>query len=344
MAFRDIIGHERALATLRASLERGQLHHGYLFGGPDGVGKELVARTLAQAANCESGGLDPCGSCAQCRKIGSRNHPDILWVMPEAEQVARGWAGRADFDGTPSREIKIAQIRQLQDRLVLRRLEARRRFAIIVSAEAMNQQAQNALLKTLEEPPADTTLVLVSASPNALLPTIRSRCARLAFGPLPVDAVAAQLQRVSKVDAGTARLCASLAGGSLGAALQLDPATFERRRELIRRNEALQPGDARAALAFAQDFGDEREKAQVNLALLAAWYRDIASAAAGAAGEALVNADLEELAVAASQRLGASEALRRAELCAATRDTLRGNASPRLQLEQLALRFVFPQA
>lgn len=344
MGFSDIIGHERAVATLKAALQKDQLHHGYLFGGPDGVGKELVALTLAQAANCERNDGEACGECGQCRKIAGRNHPDVVWVLPEAEQIARRWAGRADFSGTPSREIKIAQIRQLQDRLVLRALEARRRFVILVSAESMNVQAQNALLKTLEEPPPATTLILVSAAPNALLPTIRSRCARIGFGPLPREAVSAILQRTQKLDPESAGLVAALADGSLGAAKRLDAKALQRRRELLERVEGLAPRDARGALAFASDFGEDREKAALNLELLAAWYRDVASVASGADDAALINSDLGELARSSASRLTAAEALRRAELCASTRNALRGNASPRLQFEKLALRFVFPQA
>ncbi len=344
LGFADIIGHERVLASLQAALQKDQLHHGYLFGGPDGVGKELVALTLAQAANCERNDGDACGDCGQCRKIAGRNHPDVAWVLPEAEQIARRWAGKADFDGTPSREIKIAQIRKVQDRLVLRTLEARRRFVIIGRADAMNVQAQNALLKTREEPPAGTTLILVTASPNALLPTIRSRCARIGFGPLPREAVASRLQKTSKLDAATASLVAALAGGSFGAAEQLDTKALQRRQELLGRLEALKPGDARAALAVASDFGEDREKAAVNLEVLAAWYRDVASVAGGADATMLINADLAGLARDSASRIGAAEALRRAEQCAATKNALRGNASPKLQLEKLTLRFAFPQA
>jgi len=343
MAFKDIVGQERAITALTSALKSGQVHHGYLFGGPDGVGKELAARTLAQAANCEQNDGDACGQCGPCRRIATRNHADVLLLLPEADQVARGWAGRADFEATPSREIKVAQVRWLGDRLAYKALEARRKLALILRAEAMNAQAQNALLKTLEEPPRDTTLVLVSAAPHALLPTIRSRCLMLAFTPLPLDFVAERVMREKKVDRATAHLCATLAGGSLGAALALDLDSLSRRHELLERLESLSAGDARAALAFAADFAPDRAAAEAHLGLVSAWYRDVAALASGGNEQMLVNSDLLDLARRSGATHGALEALRRIRLCETAKAALNGNASPRLQMEQAALRFVFPE-
>jgi DNA polymerase-3 subunit delta' len=344
MSFSTILGQDRAVATLRAALSRGQLHHAYLFGGPDGVGKERCARTLAQAANCERNDGDACGACGACRRIAGRNHADVLLILPEAEQVARGFAGRADFEGTPSREIKIGQIRKLQERLSLKALEARRKFALLLSVEAMNTQAQNALLKTLEEPPSDTTLVLVSAAPYALLPTIRSRCLPLAFAPLPLSLVAARVVAEKKTDPESARVCAALSGGSLSAALALDPATMGRRKALVARIESLLPGDARGALSFSAEFAEDRAQAEVHLDLLSVWYRDVAAAASGAPPEALVNVDLGDWVQASARRHCVPEALRRIELIERTKASLRANAQPRLQMEQLVLRFLFSAA
>jgi DNA polymerase-3 subunit delta' len=345
MTFAQILGQERAISSLTSALQRGQLHHAYLFGGPDGVGKELTARVLAMAANCERADGDACGECGPCKRILGRNHPDVVLVLPEAEQIARGWAGRADFSGgKASRDIKISQIRQLQERLSLKALEARRKMAIILDAEAMNPQAQNALLKTLEEPPEATTIILVSSAPNALLPTIRSRCLKLTFGPLPLEMVAERVASERKIDMATARLCAALAGGSLGGALALDPAALAKRQELLTRLEALKPGQARGALRLAEDLGSDKTGAEALLDLVEAWYRDIAVLGSGASTEGLINRDLAQLATETARRLGPTEALRRIELCRAARTTLRFNASPRLQTEQLLLRFLFRDA
>src|SRR5512133_886835 len=192
MPFSEVIAQERALSSLRSALRRGTLHHAYLFGGPEGVGKARVARLLAQAANCDGGQPgpggyreDPCGVCAACHKIEKGIHPDGT-VLAEERVMVKAGRWEAKSGRSPSKDIVVDQVRDLVDhRLSLRRFEGRRRFVVIDPADALNPQAQNALLKTLEEPPDDTTLVLVASSPDALLPTIRSRCARLAFAPLP---------------------------------------------------------------------------------------------------------------------------------------------------------------
>lgn len=367
MPFSSILGQDRAVASLKAALARGQLHHAYLFGGPEGIGKELTALTLAQAANCERADQEACGQCSACRRIADRNHPDMIWVLPEAEQIARGWAGRADFSGTPSRDIRIAQIRALQERLSFRPLEARTRFIFICSAEAMNPQAQNALLKTLEEPPAATVLILIAAAPNQLLPTIRSRCLKLSFTPLTTEVVAQKLIADKKVEPELAHQCAALSFGSLGAAFALDVKALERRREQLERLARLDEGDVSEALRFAEEIAAEKGAAPTVLALFETWYRDVSLIASigevradgwhaprlpAVAGvpempmpeHLLLHGDLRALLQASALCLGPVEPLRRIDLCRHVRARLRFNASPRLQLEQLFLRFIRSEA
>lgn len=344
MPFRDIEGQDRPLSLLTSALMRGTLHHGYLFGGPGGVGKELAARVLMQAANCERNDGDACGVCGPCRRIASRAHPDVVWVLPEAEQVARGWAGRTDFSGVPSREIKIEQIRRLGERLSLKAIEARRKFGLILSADAMNVPAQNALLKTLEEPPDDTTLILVSAAPHALLPTIRSRCLKLSFNPLPIEIVARKVAELAKLDPAAARLCAAMGDGSIAAALTFDPKALEGRRGAIERLESFGKRSIRDAFTLAAELASDRASAEASLELFKTWYRDVAfiASTADAAPASLFNQDLFELASDAAKRLGPTEPLRRIELCSRALGRVRGAASPRLQLEQLFLLTLFP--
>ncbi len=373
MPFTDIVGQERPISLLTGALRKGALHHAMLFAGPEGVGKELTALTLAQAANCDgparpsaSQGLfsgmereaarghapshvpskDACGECPSCRRIAGRNHPDILWLMSEAEQVERKLAGRADFSSTPSREIRIAQIRALPERLALKALEAKRKFAIIVGAEAMNTAAQNAFLKLLEEPPDATSLILISHAPDQLLPTIRSRCMKLSFNPLPLDFVAKRVMQAQKLDEESARLCAAMAEGSLAAALALDPKTLAKRRALIERVEQLAAKGVNEAFALAAEFGEEREEAEAHLMQLETWFRDTAAAASGAEERTLINRDLAPLAYEARSQAGwtLAEPLRRIELCREARAALRGNGSPKLQLEAFFLRLLYPEA
>lgn len=173
---------EAPLATL---LSAARAHHALLLHGPAGVGQFELAITLAQAWLCESqdGPRRPCGRCAACRLVQSRSHPDLLVVLPEAQQSALGWSTTDDEDNaTPARERKpkkdivVEQVRRVVAFAQLSASRGRGKVALIHPAERMNGIAANTLLKTLEEPPGDARFLLVSGAPHALLPTIRSRC------------------------------------------------------------------------------------------------------------------------------------------------------------------------
>ena len=187
MNWTDVAGQERAVRLLSSALLRGQPHHAYLLAGPAGAAKERLARIFALAANCEALAPEerPCGKCANCKAIERGNFPDVMWVMPQAESIVRGLLSKADLESAPSKEIRVDEVRALAKRLSLAALRGRRKIAIVTPAEAINERAQNTLLKTLEEPPPATTFLLLSSNPDALLPTIRSRCARVQFSPEP---------------------------------------------------------------------------------------------------------------------------------------------------------------
>jgi DNA polymerase-3 subunit delta' len=336
MPFSELIAQDRALSPLRSALRRGALHHAYLFGGPEGVGKARTARLLAQAANCEGPGApgDACGTCGPCRKIEKGVHPDVVHLAEERVMAKAGtWEPKAGR--TPSRDIVVDQVRDLVDRrLSLKRFEGRRRFVVIDPADAMNPQAQNALLKTLEEPPDDTTLVLVASSPDALLPTIRSRCLRVPFAPIPADVLAARLVAEGHPP-DKARLAAALSGGSLGRALAADDEAIAARAEAVRRAASLGADDAGAWLAFARDLGGDREEAQALCELLLVWLRDVAAAQAGATALALP--DLGDATRSAAAALSPAEALRRRREVRRAAAALRHNGAPVLTLEALLI-------
>lgn len=326
---------DRAIAALESALARGHVHHAWLFHGPDGVGKELAAVGLAQALCCTEQPNVGCGTCASCRRVEKRNHPDVTMVMPEDEQVKRGVAGRSDFERTPSRDIRIEQIRQLQERLAFRALESKTKVAILVGAHAMNQPAQNALLKTLEEPPSGTVLILVSSAPDKLLPTIRSRCSKAAFGPLPVEFLTEQIKKSKKgVDDVAAGQAAAMAAGSMSRALAFDVDGLAERKDIIERFEALDPADARGWLALAETLGEDRATAEIALDVLQVWLRDVSCAQVP--GATLVNVDLQALAVAAASKVSAAGVHRRSVLIDEARNAItQRNGAARLQLERM---------
>jgi len=331
MRWDDIFGQERAVRLLRGALERGQVHHAYLLAGPEGVGKELLARTFAQAANCEEPdpATRPCGKCPSCNGIERGNFPDVAFLMPQTELLARGVVGRADLEGAPSKEIRVDDIRALARRLSLAALRGRRKIAIVTPADAMNERAQNTLLKTLEEPPPSTTFLLLSANPDALLPTIRSRCARVQLGPVPEEALVSRLVREGVPEA-AARDRAARAGGSFSRALETEGEWGEL---LGRIEDALGAADEREALDLAEGHS-EREAALEVAEAVHAWTRDLLVCTAGGAPE------LRELAGRAkeiSARVAPRALLGQAALCAEVIEALRQNGNGRLQLERLLL-------
>src|SRR5262249_36072737 len=322
--------------ALRSALAAKAVHHAYLFAGPEGVGKEMAAIGLAQALACRERPQEACGQCSACLRIARRSHPDVTWVMPQEEMISRGLAAKSDFAGTPSREIRVEQIRALQGRLSVRPLESERNVAIVASAEQMNAQAQNAFLKTLEEPPSGSVLILIASSPDSFLPTIRSRCSRIQFQPLPLDFIAERLRTARKLDLATAELVAAMSAGSMSRALQLDVEALAQRQELIALFEAIGPHDTRGLLAFAEQFGASRERAEEALDVLRIWVRDLVAVQVGS-GE-LVHRDLKALAAQVAPKYSELTLHRRHSLSEQGAGAIaEPNGPPRLQLERMLI-------
>ena len=334
MRWEEIVGQERAVRLLRAALERDQLHHAYLLAGPPGVGKELIARTLAQAANCEAAdaATRPCGTCGNCLAIARGNFPDVQWILPQSELLARGLISRADLEGAPSKEIRVDEVRALSRRLAFAALRGRRKIVALVPADALNERAQNTLLKTLEEPPPATTFLLISANPDALLPTIRSRCARVQLAPVPEALIYRRLLRDGVADP-EARERAARAQGSFSQALS-DPG--ERRSVIEAFERAVSAPDEREALDLAAQHG-ERDAAGLVAVAIEAWTRDLLVAQAGAPRELLEARDLFDTAAQLGARLAPATLLSQARLCAEVLEALGQNGNGRLQLERLLL-------
>ncbi|MDY6851022.1 MAG: DNA polymerase III subunit delta' [Thermodesulfobacteriota bacterium] len=323
MSFGEVIGHEKPLNLLRTMLVNDRLPHALLFTGPAGVGKRTLAVALAQAVNCLGPNpSEPCGLCSACRKIKRGVHPDFIELEPD---------GRL-------RTIKIERVRELRNKAAFRPYEGRTKVFIVREADRMGIEAANAMLKTLEEPPPDTLIILTSPEESGLLPTIVSRCLRLNLAPLPGAAIENWLIRERSADAAQARLLASLSGGCLGRAMDMDAETILSRRQWIM--DKLELLDARRiepALDWAADLAGDREAWPEVFSLLRFWFRDLMIMAGGGDERRLVNQDLAaELRSAGTGRgpenyIAALDEIDRAE------DALNRLVRPELVLENLML-------
>jgi len=208
---RDFVGNHRIVALLR----RGRLPQASLFTGPEGVGKKTLGLSLATLANCKDPeGAELCGKCSSCVKAATGNHPDILLFQPHKNL------------------IRIEAMRTLNREVHFRPFEGRLRFFIIDQAETLTEKAANCILKTVEEPPETSRIVLISAFPHRLLPTLRSRCQVFSFRPLDRKAIQGCLETHLKTD--DLEMRASLAEGSIAKALELDlEETLERRDRML---------------------------------------------------------------------------------------------------------------
>ncbi len=205
ITFADILGQDATRDFLRKAAREERLAHALQFSGPEGIGKCSVALAFAAWRLCERDGDDACGQCAACRQVIGRSHPDLLLVS-----VAAG-----------KKEIGVDRARELKRFTQLRPLSGKVKIAIIDGAPLLTTAAQNALLKTLEDPPKRSVLILVANNPDALLPTVRSRLHRVPFSPLSNDEVIAVLTQRHDVPHGVAKDLAALAEGSPGRALTL---------------------------------------------------------------------------------------------------------------------------
>jgi DNA polymerase-3 subunit delta' len=205
MKFSTIEGHEKPILLLQRAIANNTLAHAYLFSGQAGIGKRRTAFALAAAVNCLNARPDGgCGECSSCRKVEKLCHPDVHVLVSDGD------------------EIKIDQIRQVQSDLALKPFEGMKKVLIVDNAESLNAASSNAFLKTLEEPPGDTLIILISAMPQSLLSTIRSRCQEITFRPLPRNTLARALMDRRGLTEEDAWFIAALAQGSMGRGLEMD--------------------------------------------------------------------------------------------------------------------------
>ncbi|MCI0718533.1 MAG: DNA polymerase III subunit delta' [Acidobacteria bacterium] len=278
MAFDDFLGNRPILETVRSQLASCRLPHSMLFTGVSGIGKWTLAQFIAKACNCLRLKDDFCNGCPNCQRISENAHPDVKNVAPEGQF------------------IKIDQMRSLSREVFFKPFEGKCRIFIMDEAEKLRDEAANSILKTLEEPPDTSILILITSRPNDLLPTIRSRCQMYPFAPLPLADVELLLQGRTSYSSEERQLLARIAGGSLGKAVTIDLAEYRRQRdEMLALLEAcsrnfLYANAARAASGWL----DKRKQAEFDskTGILFTLLRDLFLLKAGAETQALTHADI----------------------------------------------------
>ena len=258
----SIRGHDWAVNLLRGHLSSGDVRHAYLFTGPPGVGRRTLAVQFAQALNCLNppAAGDFCGQCRICRQTAAMQHSDLSILQAEKEGGI----------------LKVEQVREAQHALVLMPYEAHYRVALLLRFHEANLNAQNALLKTLEEAPQRVILLLTADSAEALLPTIVSRCEVLRLRPMPLDRLQQELQS-RELEPGDARLLAHLSGGRLGYALRLkdDAGQLEQRRAFIEDLVNMLGANIRVRFTYAETIARDREAVRQAYQVWLSFWRDL---------------------------------------------------------------------
>ena len=259
MSFDNVLGQETVITILKNALNKDRLSHAYIFTGKQGVGKGRTAFEFAKAANCVNQVDDACDECLSCRKANNSNHPDIKEVK---------------VDGS---SIKIDQIRELQQEIMYKPYESKKKVYIIHQAEDMTLSAANSLLKTLEEPPSYAIIILLTNNLNQLLATTISRCQLVRFKRIPYDLIKENLIKDYDLEPAKGQLIASLADGRYDYACQLieDEEQLEQRKEVIEFLVDFPNIDKVQLFEKVQDLLNYKDEINQILEVMITWYRDL---------------------------------------------------------------------
>jgi DNA polymerase-3 subunit delta' len=292
----ELVGNKQVKDTLGRLIAAGRVPNALLFTGPEGVGKKQFALELARSLVCTNRrDAMACGECAACKRVGEfstptfekgdesdfvffTQHPDVGIVLPFR------------------RNLRIGAIRALDREAHFRPYEAESRVFIVEDADKMNDSASNALLKTLEEPPPTSHIILIAARADTLLPTIRSRCQTIRFGPVPFDELESYLITAHEFSPEDAALAARVSGGSVGRAIQIVPASFRTQRSLMLGViRAAVAGDRRELLAASEEMNAaiSKDEYEEKLSILQTLVHDVWLLRNGANEDAILNIDIK---------------------------------------------------
>lgn len=259
--FQDIIGQEQIKEHLQNALSTGKVSHAYIINGEKSSGKEFIAKIFAMALQCEADGVEPCNECRSCKQTLSKNQPDIIYVTHEKPNT-----------------VSVDDIRaQVNNDVGIKPYSSKYKIYIINEAEKMTQQAQNAILKTLEEPPAYAVIILLVSNINTLLPTILSRCVTLNMKPVRDELVKKFLMEEMRVPDYKADVCVAFARGNVGKAKLLAASEeFENiKAEAISLLKYIKEMEMQEIIAAIKKINEYKLEIQDYFDIIAIWYRDV---------------------------------------------------------------------
>lgn len=285
----NLVGHEWAVDMLKKHVVNAATRHAYLFAGAPGLGRRTLALRFAQALNCQTpaaAGI-PCGECRDCRQIAAMQHADLSVIEPTIKDPHNP----KELIPAPNGEIRIQQIRELQKTISLKPYQSRHRVLIFLRFHQANEEASNALLKTLEEAPAYAVLILTADNPEQLLPTIVSRCEVLRLRPLEIEKVKRELESRG-VESSRAKLIAHISGGRFGYALRLveDSSLLEKREARLNDLQSLISASRVEKFAYADKLAGDKESMRQAILIWLSYWRDVMLRAAQAETP-LINVD-----------------------------------------------------
>lgn len=275
--FADIIGHEQIIGHLQNAISLDKVSHAYILEGEDGMGKNLLASAFAQTLQCKNSSVEPCMECQSCKQALSGNQPDIIRISHEKPN-----------------SIGVEDIReQLWGDILIKPYSSPYKIYIVDEAEKMTVQAQNALLKTIEEPPTYGVILLLTANSGMFLPTIISRCVTLKLKPLRDEQIKKYLMEKKQIPDYQADICAAFARGNLGKACSLaDSESFTRIKEhALHLVKYVKEMDTYEVIDSVKSVSEYKLEIQDYLDLLMVWYRDVLLFKATRQGDALIFSD-----------------------------------------------------
>lgn len=258
--FKDVIGHEKIIEHMQAAILRGKVSHAYILNGEAGSGKKMLADIFAETLQCEEKGLEPCGKCKSCLQAASDNHPDIIKVTHEK-------AG-----------ISVDDIRtQVNNTIDIMPYSSKYKIYIIPDADKMTEQAQNALLKTIEEPPAYAVILLLVSNSGKLLSTILSRCVSLNLKPVPADAITEYLMKNYQIPDYNAEVSAKFSQGNVGKAIRYAASEefTEAKDKVLYLLKYVDNMPVYELLQGIKELGEHKLEIYDYIDLMMLWYRDV---------------------------------------------------------------------